>query len=274
MQPAFPECDAMPALNIGGIEIFYREAGEGPPVLFIQGLGVDHRGWAGVVPHLAQRFRCISFDNRDVGRSSAVEAPYDVIDMMGDAVGVLDALEVERADIAGVSMGGVIAQELAIRHPERVRRLALVTTYTSGDPRGTAIFEGQALLRRTLSREEFCRVTFPNVYSHLDYRRDGFVEEMVRRTVANELWQSQEAYERHVCAVLGAFTEDRLGQITAPTLILAASDDILTPARFADVLARGIRGSRRVTVEGAGHGLIWSHPELVAAHIGEFLAER
>src|SRR5438046_922911 len=116
----------MPTTTANNIEIFYRDDGAGQPVLFIQGLGVDHRGWAGVTRPLSSRFRCVSFDNRDVGRSSQVETEYDVLDMMGDALGLLDALDIAQADIVGVSMGGVIAQEMAIRHPERVRRLVLV----------------------------------------------------------------------------------------------------------------------------------------------------
>lgn len=255
------------------VPVFLREAGEGPPVLFIQGLGVDHRGWAGVVRPLVHRFRCISFDNRDVGRSPIVDEPYDVVDMMEDAIGVLDACGVGRADIVGTSMGGVIAQELAIRHPERVRRLALITTYTSGDPRGTAIFEGQALLRRTLSREGYCRATFWSVYSHQDYRREGFIDEMIHRTATNELWQPQEAYERHVRAVVSVSTEGRLHDIAAPTLILAGAEDILTPRRFSEVLARNIPDSRLEVIEGAGHGMIWSHPQAVADEIARFLSE-
>jgi pimeloyl-ACP methyl ester carboxylesterase len=170
-------------------------------------------------------------------------------------------------------MGGVIAQEIAIRHPERVQKLALVSTYTSGDPRGTAIFEGQALLRRTLSREDHCRATFWSVYTYADYGREGFIDEMVRRTAGNDLWQPQEAYERHVRAVLSANTESRLKQIVAPTLILSGADDILTPMRFQTLLAREIPDNRLRIVEGAGHGMIWSHPERVVEEIGAFLAE-
>jgi pimeloyl-ACP methyl ester carboxylesterase len=262
----------MPATKVGNVDLYYRDDGAGQPVLFIQGLGVDHRGWAPVCAPLSKRFRCISFDNRDVGRSSRVPQPYDVVDMAGDALGLLDALSIERADVIGVSMGGVIAQEIAIRHPERVRRLALVSTYTSGDPRGSAIFEGQALLRRTLSREDYCRATFWSVYTYDDYRREGFIDEMVRRTAGNDLWQPQEAYERHVRAVLSANTESRLTQIAAPTLILAGSDDILTPMRFQSLLAREIPDNRLCIVEGAGHGMIWSHPERVVEELGAFLA--
>ena len=209
----------MPEIAANGISLHYRDDGTGMPVLFIQGLGVDHRGWGAVTRPLAKRFRCISFDNRDVGRSSMVETPYDVLDMADDALGLLDALGITQTDVVGTSMGGVIAQEMAIRHPERVRRLVLVTTYTSGDPRGSAIFEGQALLRRTLSREDYCRATFWSAYSHQDYRReDGFVETMIARTAGNDLWQPQDAYERHVRAVTSANTEGRLHQIAAPTL--------------------------------------------------------
>ena len=192
--------------------------------------------------------------------------------MMRDALALLDALDIARAHIVGVSMGGVIAQEIAIREPDRVRSLALITTYTSGDPRGRAIFESQAMLRRTLEREEYCRATFWSVYSHQDYRRDGFIDEMVRRTAGNELWQSQDAYERHVRAVLSADTESRLSKIAAPTLILTGAEDILTPMRFSPLLAREIPAARLEVVEGAGHGMIWSHPDAVVDHLTRFLA--
>jgi len=264
----------MPIVTANGIDLFYRSDGDGPPVLFIQGLGVDHRGWAGVTRPLAERFRCISFDNRDVGRSATFEGDYDVLDMLGDALGLLDALAIERCHVVGVSMGGVIAQEMAIRHPGRVGRLVLITTYTGGDPRGTAIFESQAMLRRILPREEYCRATFWSVYSHEDYRReDGFVEQMIARTAGNDRWQPQDGYERHVRAVLSANTEGRLHTIAAPTLIIAGAEDILTPARFSLLLDREIPDSRLVVVEGAGHGLIWSHPEVVVEQLERFFGE-
>jgi 3-oxoadipate enol-lactonase len=262
----------VPEIAANSITLHYRDDGAGQAVLFIQGLGVDHRGWGAVTRPLARRFRCISYDNRDVGRSSTVDAPYDVLDMADDALGLLDALGIVQVDIVGTSMGGVIAQEMAIRHPERVRKLVLVTTYTSGDPRGAAIFDGQALLRRALSREEYCRATFWSVYSHHDYRReDGFIETMIARTAGNDLWQPQDAYERHVRAVTSANTEGRLHKIVAPTLILAGAEDILTPMRFSELLAREIPENWLEIVEGAGHGMIWSHADRVVDLVGDFL---
>lgn len=263
----------MPHVTANGIRLFYRSDGEGEPVVFIQGLGVDHRGWAGVARPVSARFRCISFDNRDVGQSDLTPEPYTVDDMARDTIGLMDALGLERAHIVGVSMGGAIAQTIAIEHPQRVDRLVLVTTYTSGDPRGAAIFEGQALLRARLDRVDFCRVTFPWVYTVRDYRREGFVEEMIRRTAENPFWQPQEAYERHVRATLSFNSEDRLHLIAAPTLVIAARDDLLTPMRFADVLMARIPNARLHVVEGAGHGVIWTDPEEVSDRIIEFLEE-
>jgi pimeloyl-ACP methyl ester carboxylesterase len=262
----------MPTITSNNLSLYYRDDGSGGPVLFIQGLGLDHRGWASITKPLSDRFRCISYDNRDIGRSSFLETPYDVVDMMDDAIGLLDALEIERCDVVGASMGGVIAQELAIRHPERVRRLVLVSTYTSSDPRGAAIFESQAMLRRILPREDYCRATFWSVYSHQDYRREGFIDEMVRRAAGNELWQPQDAYERHVRAVLNVNTEDRLKDIKAKTLIITGAEDILTPPRFSTLLAERIPDNRLLVVEGAGHGLIWSHPAIVVDHAADFLS--
>ncbi|HZP58516.1 MAG TPA: alpha/beta hydrolase [Dehalococcoidia bacterium] len=261
----------MGTLTANGIELHCIERGAGDPVLFIAGLGMDHRAWTPVVARLEDAFRCITFDNRDAGRSQRTPGAYTVADMADDAAGVLDALGVERADVAGLSMGGAIAQELAIRRPERVRRLVLIATYTSGDPRGTAIFAAHALLRRTLSREDYVRATSWSVYSHQDYRREGFVEAQVRASAENALWQEQDAYERQVAATTNACTEDRLRDIAAPTLIIAGTEDILTPKRFQDTLAAGIPDSRMVWVEGAAHGIAWSHAGRVAGEIRAFL---
>ncbi|MBI2724374.1 MAG: alpha/beta fold hydrolase [Chloroflexi bacterium] len=263
----------MPAVRAGAVELHYRDDGAGHPALFIQGLGVDHRGWSGVTRTLSSGMRCISYDNRDIGRSSLCDAPYDIIDLASDAVALLDALEIPRADIVGVSMGGGIAQELAIRHPARVRRLVLASTYTSSDPRGRAIFTAQSMLRATLEREAYLRATLWSVYTHEDYRREGLIEQAIIRAAANDLWQPQDAYERQVAATLTVETEDRLGEIAAPALIINGSDDILTPMRFAQTLARGISGSRLSVVEGAGHGMIWSHTEAVTQEIRTFLQE-
>src|SRR3990170_4830872 len=252
----------MPKVRVAtGFELFYRESGEGEPILWIMGLGNDHRGWAYQAPAFRDRFRCITYDNRDVGQSQQADGPYTVADMVEDAVGLLDALGVEQAHVVGFSMGGAQAQELAIRHPERVRRLVLCNTYTSRDPRGEEIFRARVLLRERLSPEEYQRATLPWAYTYLDYQRPGFIEQTIEAILNDPYPQSQEAFRRQVEATLSVDTEGRLGQIRAPTLLLFGEDDITTPLRFARVLEAGIPNATLRVVPGAGHGLAWSHPE-------------
>ena len=105
----------MPKIRVAtGFELFYRESGGGEPILWIMGLGNDHRGWAYQAPAFRERFRCITYDNRDVGQSQLTDGPYSVADLAEDAIGLLDALGVEQAHVVGFSMGGAQAQELAV----------------------------------------------------------------------------------------------------------------------------------------------------------------
>ena len=252
----------MPKVRVAtGFELFYRESGEGDPILWIMGLGNDHRGWAYQIPAFRDRFRCVSYDNRDVGQSQQADGPYTVADMVEDAVGLLDALDIERAHVVGFSMGGGLAQELAIRHPERVRRLVLCNTYTSRDPRGESIFRGRVVLREKLTPEEYQRLTLPWAYTHGDYERPGFIEETTQAILNDPYPQSIDAFRRQVEATLTVDTEGRLGEIQAPTLLLFGDDDITTPLRFARALETGIPNAQLRLVEGAGHGLPWSQPE-------------
>ena len=116
----------MPRLSVNGVELHYVEAGEGDPVLMIMGFGGDHLAWAFQVPALSERYRVITFDNRGVGQSSVPDAPYSTRLMADDAVGLLDALAIERAHLVGNSMGGRVALEVGLRTPERTDRIALL----------------------------------------------------------------------------------------------------------------------------------------------------
>jgi pimeloyl-ACP methyl ester carboxylesterase len=264
----------MPAVRVAtGLELFYRESGEGEPILWIMGLGNDHRGWAYQVPAFRDRFRCITYDNRDSGQSQRADAPYTVADLAEDAVALLDALDIERAHVVGFSMGGGQAQELAIRHPERVNKLVLCSTYTSRDPRGTDIFQSRVLLRERLSAEEYQRVTLPWAYTYQDYQRPGFIEATIEAVLNDPYPQDMDAYRRQVEATLSVDTEGRLDQIRALTLLVFGEDDITTPLRFARVLEAGIPNARLVTVPGAGHGLPWSQPDALNDAVRSFLLE-
>src|SRR5438093_1193668 len=125
----------MPRVRVGDIEMYYQDVGEGDPLLLIMGFGGDHLAWAFQMADFSKRHRVIAFDNRGVGQTDAPDHAYTTRMMAGDALGLMNALGIDRAHVLGVSMGGMIAQELALASPERVRSLHLACTF--GRPRAS-----------------------------------------------------------------------------------------------------------------------------------------
>src|SRR5262245_34948349 len=123
----------MSTVTVGDVELYYEEHGSGEPLLLIMGLAADSMAWMFQLPAFSERYRTIVFDNRGVGRSAKPAGPYTIAGMADDAAGLLAALGVERTHVVGVSMGGMIAQELALRHPQRVRGLVLACTFPEPD---------------------------------------------------------------------------------------------------------------------------------------------
>jgi pimeloyl-ACP methyl ester carboxylesterase len=263
----------MPKVRVGELEIFYQEDGHGDHVVWIQGLGMDHRGWSLQIPLFSQHFCCLSFDNRDAGQTSRSPKPYTIKTMADDTIGLMDALAIKQAHVVGLSMGGAIAQEIAIHYPARVKRLALVATYTSGDPRGTALLNSFVQMRARFTREEYLRAISPWLFSYKDYLVPGLIESAIKKGREDPYFLPPRVYARQVEAVTGHFTEDRLKRITAPTLIVAGEDDLLTPMRFARTLHENIPGAALTVFQGTGHGLVWARAEELNALLLSFLKE-
>ena len=265
----------MPYLTANGLSLYYQTFGDegSPPVLLISGLGGDHRGWGPMAEILERSFRVIVVDNRDSGLSQRADAPYAIRDMAEDALAVLRDLGVERAHIVGHSMGGAIAQEIAIERPQVVDRLALLATYDSGDPRGSALFRGFAALRRTLPRDRYMRLTLPWLYTYAEYKVRGFIDQLINDGMQDDLFQEAEAYERQMEATIAYNSSDRLHRISSPTLLVFGEDDIMTPMRFARSLSRGIKDSRLVVFEETGHAVRRTRAAEVAGLIQAFLRE-
>ena len=265
----------MPYANVNGLSLYYEIEGEpdAPPVLLITGLSGDHRGWGPLPSLLKDSHRVISFDNRDSGLSQRAGAPYAIRDMAEDAAGLLKELSIARAHVVGYSMGGAIAQELAIGFPQLVDRLVLLATYDVGDPRGAALFRGFASLRRDLPREQYIRFTLPWGYTYKEYQIPGLIEQVVQDVQDDSSFQEPEAYERQMEATIAFNSRDRLQHISSPTLIIFGEEDIMTPMRFARELVRGIKDSRLVTLEGTGHLFIRTRLKEIASLIDGFLRE-
>ncbi|MBM4405838.1 MAG: alpha/beta hydrolase [Chloroflexi bacterium] len=264
----------MPEQIVNGLRIYYDERGapDGPAILFIPGLGSSHLSWGGVTRHIPPSYRIIVVDPRDAGRSERTIADYTVGDMAEDIAGLLQGLNVKKTAVVGISMGGAIAQELAIRYPDRVERAVLVATYDSGDSRGTFIFEQFARLRRLLSKEDYYRTILPWIYTHQEFESIA-PDQAVKQFAQDPFFQDPDTYERQMRATIAYRSRDRLGLITCPTLVIFGDEDMFTPLRFARSLQAGIRNSRLVVVSGAGHGIIWTRIVEVASLIANFMKE-
>ncbi|MBI2913376.1 MAG: alpha/beta fold hydrolase, partial [Chloroflexi bacterium] len=201
--------------------------------------------------------RVIPFDNRGSGRSEKPREPYSIAQMADDAAGLLDALGIGRSHVYGMSMGGMIAQEMALRHPVRVRALVLAGTMAGGP---NAVMAGPQLIQQwastaTLPLEQAAEAGLKFLYS------DGFIAQNKERLVKRALELAYlmppiDALQRQFMAVAQFNTYERLHQILAPTLVITGTDDRIVPAVNSRILAERIPGARLVEIEGAGHGFL------------------
>ncbi len=235
-------------------KLYYESTGTGRPVLLVMGLGLAATAWWRTIPVLAERLRVIAFDNRGAGRSERTGGPYSIAQLADDAVAVLDAAGEERADVYGISMGGMIAQELALRHPGRVRALVLGAS-TGGGMRHELPDEATlAFLRRRgeIPTEEAIWAAVPYNYGRAtrERRAERIGEDVVQRL---RFPIEQEGYEAQLAAAWGHDTAGRLREIAAPTLVLHGSDDRMIPVANGRTLAASIPGARLNVLKGAGH---------------------
>ena len=252
----------MPQVGVGDISMHYVEAGAGEPVLLVMGFGGDHLAWGLQMPAFAERHRTIAYDNRGVGQSSTPDVPYTTKVMADDAAGLLDALGIESAHVVAVSMGGMIAQELALHHPRRVRTLQLHATYGRPDRYMAALSDVWRTVRSTVGREEWLRTIALWLFAPVTYNeRPHLVELVVQNSLANPHPQSMTGFLRQGDAVRTHDALDRLGNIRCPTLVTVAEHDILVPPRFAREIAARMPHAEFHTVAGAGHGYMWERPE-------------
>jgi pimeloyl-ACP methyl ester carboxylesterase len=177
--------------------MFYQDVGEGDPLLLIMGFGGDHLAWALQMADFAARHRVIAFDNRGVGQTDAPDEPYTTRMMAADALGLMDALGVDSAHVLGVSMGGMIAQELVLARPERVRSLHLACTFARPDAYMLALNSAWREMRIGLGRESTLRTLGLWLFSPTTYaERPEFIEVMLENSLANPYPQSLAGFLR------------------------------------------------------------------------------
>jgi len=276
--------DSVPTTRIGDLDLYYEVTGTGEPLLLIMGLGADANAWVRQIPVLSARYRTVTFDNRGVGRSSKPPGPYSTAQMADEAAGLLDHLGIDRAHVLGLSMGGMIAQEVTLRHPHRVATLTLACTYPAASP------EEQAVRTRTFAafgvnggtgdgHPALAAIDPLVILQHM--LPAAFSERFIREELPSLLpaLTGNLALGFDIAALLGQVaacmahdTIDRLHQITAPTLVLTGTADRLISPRHSDLLAAHIAGARLVRIPDGPHALNLEMADAFNAEVLRFLA--
>ncbi len=264
----------MPSTKVGEINVEYYVEGNGPPLLMIMGLGGQASSWGEpFLEQLRQRFTTIRLSNRGTGLSDK-PAEVTIRAMADDAAGLLRELGIEKAHVLGISMGGMIAQEVALNYPQRVQ--GLVLGCTNCGPAHSAAVPAETLVKfaqisaLTLEQriEQFWLVT---VTPEFVQRGRQFLDTMMAASLATPTpW---ETFGKQFAAIQAFDSYDRLPQLTAPTLIINGNRDVIVTVGNADILQQRINGSRVRIIEGVGHCFFWEKPEESAQAVVEFLAQ-
>jgi len=266
----------MPRLRVGELELAVETEGTGEPLLLLMGLGGDRQGWDLTRADLARRHRLVLLDNRDAGESDEAPASYGLGDMATDALGVLDQLGIERFHVLGASMGGAIAQHLALQAPTRVASLVLASTWGRTDGFLASILSTWRLQVERLAPEEFLTGQMPWAFTYRSFQEPSpeLMAFQEARRARGALLRSVAAYRRQIDACLAHDVLGLLPLLRTPTLLLVGEDDILTPPRYARAVAASLAGSEVLMLPATGHACFLETPKLFADRALRFLARQ
>jgi pimeloyl-ACP methyl ester carboxylesterase len=247
----------MPKISTNGIEIHYEMDGTGKALLLISGLGYSLWQWHRMVPFLAEHFQVITFDNRGVGESTKSPGPYSARMLAADSAGLLDALGIEKAVVMGHSMGGFIAQAMALDYPDKVEKLVLCSTNFGGPHHVPVTPEAMKVLTDVTSDplRRFRNGLEVSTAPGWAENNPGMIDEWIKWRVANPIEPA--FYQAQLAIGLGLISEEafenKLPHLSLPTLILSGAHDQVVPPANASLLAGKIAGSKVIIFPDAGH---------------------
>ncbi len=276
--PGTPESQGalMPFCVSNGIALYYDIVGDGPAVCLINGYRLSSMAWpSSFIDRLSRRCTVILFDNRGAGRSEKPAIGYALSNMAKDVIGLLDDLSLYRVHLLGFSMGGAIAQEVAISHPDRIDRLILFATFCGGiwaEPASYSVFKC-LLTTEQQTPEEAARQAWPVTYSP-DYLAENIlaVEQQMRRELEHPTPTFVAQRQMEALRKFDSYFD--LPKINATTLVVTGAQDVLVKPRNSMILASRIPGSRLEMLADLGHRAIWEAPEEMADLIGDFVTRR
>jgi aminoacrylate hydrolase len=242
----------MPLIGTADDGIYFETHGSGQPVLLVPGLGGIGSYWNPNIPAFSKRHQVIVHDHRGTGQSSRSAIRYSVDQMTDDLLRIMDHLSIEKAHLVGHSTGGAIGQTLAAKHADRLKSLVIYASWTKADPFFRRVFEARRALLTASGTAAYVRST--PVFLYPDWwvnENIGLLETREKITISN--FPSPEIVASRIDAIVDFDRTSDLPGIKAPTLVICAKDDILTPPYFTDELARLIPDAERVILERGGH---------------------
>ena len=260
----------MPKVDIGDAEIYYEEAGSGDPIMFVPGLGGGAAVWSRQIPAFSETYRTIAHDHRGCGQSTYSMIDYSVDQMAADAIRLMDALEIERAHWVGHSTGGAMGQIVAQDYPERLASLVLSATWPGQDVYFNRAFAARKSVLSAAGTREYAR------HSILTLLPPWYITQNADKISELEGYlagadQPVEIMENRIDAICAFDRRNRMGDIKAPTLVIVAEDDMVTPRYLSDQLEEGITGAERVTLPTGGHFVIHILVEEYNRAVNDFL---
>jgi pimeloyl-ACP methyl ester carboxylesterase len=257
----------LPTIKVNNINIYYEIHGDGFPYVLIMGMAGDINWWTPeIIEIFSKHFKTIIFDNRGTGRTDKPSMEYSIKMFADDTVGLMDVLNIEKAHILGVCMGGMIAQEIALNYPERLEKLILGCTHCGGSKQ---VPPSNKILRKIMATRK------PDDFIPLIFTEDfiknnpDFIESYRQRMLKIPI--PTDSYQRQMQAMMGFSTGMKLRKINVPTLILHGKEDVLVPPQNTEIFAKKIPGARVVILDNVAHFLFQPNHEQVFNAINTFL---
>lgn len=252
----------MPFAESNGIRLYYEERGSGDPLILIMGITAPGQVWEDHASFWEQEFRCIQVDNRGVGRSDKPEGPYTMAQMADDYAGLMDHLNISSARVVGVSMGSPIAQQLALRHPQKVRCMVQMCPWARCDRKAKGIFQHMVNAKAHLRPEDFQQFIQLLIFDKSTWDDDEEYEGLLegQKEAANEQRpQPLHGLEGQAQACINHNVLDRLSQITQPCLVIGGKEDQFTPTWMAREVAAALPNSTIHLYPNSGHAFHWEN---------------
>lgn len=265
----------MPLIHVNDVDIYYEQHGEGHDhLILIGGLSSDHQVWKSTLRHFSKHFRVLIFDNRGAGRSTTPNYPYTTEMMASDVLHLMDTVNIKRAHILGHSMGGCIAQQIALLAPERINKMIVACSRAKPSVLANmALTMREKLQAAGIPIEMLAEYVMPLLFCETFLQNTVQVKGFIQWTMQNPHPQSPIGFSNQLSAVKMHDVSNRLSEILAPTLVIAGDEDILMPKASAKIFADNIKNSKFIVISDCAHMPHVEKSREFAEHVMRFLSE-